>query len=159
DGEVRALDAARKLTIDVAPGAGHSIAVDYPAGTPVTETFHLYFEFEKPFESGWSPTPTNATYASYLRNAPNPQDNEFLHPTTTPPEHGVTGDGNQLREWLRNRLADPKEVTLTGHASFENDRTQSKRQYNLRLSQRRLDVAVGIIADLATIQARTARGQ
>jgi hypothetical protein len=132
NGTPQTLNSNQQCTVDVANGATADVVVEYPQ-TTTDETFHLFFDFEKPRESGWS---TNAPiYNSYLNNTPNPADAEFSNTTSHP---GITtvvgshrsGDSNQLREWLQNRLVIPKNVTIEAYASFENDDSIAKQRYN-----------------------------
>src|SRR5581483_10939496 len=159
DGVDRPLDASRQVSIDVANGTSHEIVVDDPAGQARQEDFFLFFDFDKPFETWVAGSPgTNANYRSYLANGPNPADARFTNnsthgteaPGTTRPQpdpetnvpapHGADG----LVAWL-NTLADPKNVTVVGHASYEGGTTGASREaqhaHNQRLSGRRIDVA------------------
>jgi hypothetical protein len=151
NGEVRSLDSNHQLTVDVNDNASADITVDYPQ-TTTDETFHLFFEYEKPRETGWSTT--SKAYIGYLNNSPNPTDVEFSNTTsrqgiTDAPGSHLSGDGNQLRAWVQ-RLAVPKDVRIEAHASYENDDSPTKQQYNRKLSQRRRQVAIGIVSPLVT---------
>ncbi|MCY7279039.1 MAG: hypothetical protein LH702_36210, partial [Phormidesmis sp. CAN_BIN44] len=161
NGEVRTLDASNQLTIDVGDNANADITVQYPQIT-TDETFHLFFEYEKPRDTGWSTT--SKTYLSYLNNSPNPQDVEFSNTTSRQgisdaSNSHVSGDGNQLRSWVQNRLAVPKNVTIEAYASYENDDSQAKQQYNRKLTQRRRQVAIGIVSPLVTRMSGDAAGK
>ncbi len=63
NGQVQTLDANRQFTVDVTSNNPANIVVEYPRATR-TETFHLYFDFELPRESGWSTA--SPVYRSYL---------------------------------------------------------------------------------------------
>ncbi|KAM3102045.1 hypothetical protein ACKFKF_05795 [Phormidesmis sp. 146-12] len=151
NGEVRSVNANHQITVNVDDNASADITVDYPQ-TTTDETFHLFFEYEKPREAGWSTT--SRAYTGYLNNSPNPTDVEFSNTTsrqgiTDTPGNHLSGDGNQLRAWVQ-RLAVPKDVTIEAHASYENDDSPTKQQYNRKLSQRRRQVAIGIVSPLVT---------
>ena len=151
DGQVRPLDPQRQLTLDVAPGTGHDIVVEHAASPATDETFELFFLYDYPQEAGFSSNPPSQSYLRYLANQPSPPDARFTgsqQPGGSPP--GVRG-ADALRHWVQNRLASPRQVTIEGHASYENDDTPTKQQFNQRLSQRRIDIARGIIGTLATV--------
>lgn len=150
DNQPKALDGNGRATVEVAANSSHAVAVDWPASPPVDETFPLFFTFEQPHEQGFSATPTNPVFRSYLQNNPTPPDPRFSQSTAagkTPPPAGA----DALRDWLDNRLVAPKQVTVTAHASWENDSSTAKTILNQRLSERRLAVARGIIANRATV--------
>lgn len=156
DGVVQQLDSQRHLSIDVPAGSTKKITVDYPSSPDVNETFNLFFDFEKPLEQGWSMSPPSQSYSGYLNNAPDPQDSAFsgsVAPSGGSGSRGAYG----LRNWIKDRLASPKEVSIDAHASYEGK--TEKLDYNQKLSERRRDVAVGIISTLASISSATASGQ
>ena len=158
DGQPKPL-VAGKFTLDVAPESTHAIEVNWPApaaAAPVQDIFNLYFSFEHPEPAvGWGPT--HPVYKAYVANAPQPDDPRFTGSTaqgqTAPP-----GGAPALQAWL-DQLASPKIVSMTGHASFEGDSSAAKVAYNVALSQRRLDIARGIVGSHATITSALARGQ
>ena len=132
------------------PGPRHSIVVDWPASPAVDETFKLFYNFDQPRAAGFSANSTNPIFRSYLQNAPLPPDQRFsgsAAPNRSPPPGGA----DALKDWLDNRLASPKNVTIGAHASFEGDASAAKTTHNNDLSNRRLAVARGIIASRATI--------
>lgn len=151
DGQVRTLDSSRQLTIDVAAGSGHEIVVEHAAVAAAEETFELKFLQGSPPETDWATSPPSTSYLRYLANNPAPPDPPFSisqAPKGSPP--GVQG-ADALRDWAQNRLATPREVTIRAHDSYENDDTPAKQLASQQVSQRRLDVARGIIGTLATI--------
>ncbi|GAA4036376.1 hypothetical protein GCM10022247_72650 [Allokutzneria multivorans] len=149
DGKPQTVDGDGKVVVDVAPGSTHPVTVDWPASAPVDETFKLFFTYDQPKEPGFSPTPGNPVYNSYLLGNPTPPDPRFSQ-STAPGKESPTG-ADALRDWLENRLAEPKKVAITAHASFEGDTSPAKADFNLKLSRRRLAVVKGIIANRATV--------
>ena len=147
--EVRRRNISRQLTVDVQPGADIAITVEYPATQDTFETFRLLFDKTEPPEAGWVVNnPPSGLYGRYVQGTPNPPDdqqfnNSVASNSTTP--RGAAA----LRAWVQNRLAAPKQVWVDAHASFEGDSSTTKRAFNQRLSQRRLDVALGIIGSSA----------
>jgi hypothetical protein len=151
DGQVRTLDSSRQLTIEVAAGSQHEIVVEHAAVAAADETFDLKFLQGSPPEADWGTSPPSAGYLRYLANSPAPPDAPFSAsqaPKGSPP--GVQG-ADALRDWIQNRLATPREVTIRAHDSYENDDTPAKQLASQQASQRRLDVARGIIGSLAKI--------
>jgi hypothetical protein len=142
DGVARPLNPAGQFTVDVQPGSTHSIAVSYPSTTATTETFDLFFEFALPNATNWRTNPPSQGYTGYLNNAPTPDDIPFKGSTAPSGSSSFRG-ADALRDWVRNRLSTPKEVDIEAHASFEG--LPQAVQYNMALSVRRVDVAVGII--------------
>ena len=156
DGKTKMLDAAGKVSVEVPAASSLPVTVDWPAAPPVEETFPLFFTFDQPRADGFSANPSNPIYGSYLRNSPTPADPRFSQsaaPGRTPPPGGAAA----LQEWL-DRLATPKDVVVTAHASFEGESSAELTDRNQKLSERRLAVARGIIANRATIASAVARG-
>ncbi|WP_158895893.1 hypothetical protein [Amycolatopsis anabasis] len=149
DGQPKTLDAAGRLSVEIAAASTHPVTVDWPASPPVDETFKLFFTYDQPKEQGFSPTPSNPVYNSYLLGNPTPPDTRFSQ--STAPGQSQPQGAAALRDWLDNRLVAPKNVTVTAHASFEGDASAAKADFNLRLTRRRLGVATGIIASRATV--------
>jgi hypothetical protein len=156
DGVIQQLDSQKRISIDVPAGSNKKIAVEYPSSPDALETFNLFFDFEKPLETGWSTTPPSSSYTSYLNNSPNPQDSAFLGSVSPSGGSGSRG-ADALRGWIRDRLASPKEVSVDAHASYEGK--PEKLEYNQKLSERRKDVAIGIIGTLASASRAVASGQ
>jgi hypothetical protein len=158
NGAERALDAQRRLALDVPPGTTLNIRAEYPGEPATTELFFLFFDFERPEPAGFSALPPSASYQSYLANAPNPPDQRFTATdgTIAPDGSSTQGGAAALRDWIQNRLATPKQVTVDAHASYEGD--DSKASFNLQLTQRRRQVAVGIIGTLAQVTGGTFHG-
>ena len=130
--------------------------VDWPASPPVDETFHLFFTFDQPREQGFAATPSNPVFRSYLQNNPTPPDPRFSQ-STAPGQTTPTG-ADALKNWLEKRLADPKVVDINARASWEDHPGAETERLNDRLSERRRDIAKGIIANRATIRSEIGAG-
>jgi hypothetical protein len=154
--KTKMLDSAGKVSVEVPAATSLAVSVDWPAAPPVEETFPLLFTFDQPKADGFSASPTNPIYGSYLRNSPTPADPQFSQSTATgrtPPPGGAAA----LQEWL-DRLVTPKNVVVTAHASFEGDSSAQSIDRNQKLSERRLAVARGIIANRASVDSAVAKG-
>ena len=151
DGELRQLDSNHQFTVDVPHGSNKKIDVEYPASSDVFKTFQLFFDFEKPRETGWP-----ASLSGYLTNNPNTNDDKFLNSTAPSGSSGLKG-ADALRDWIKNQLVSPAQVTIDSHASYEGK--PEKRQYNQSLSERRLKVAEEIVDGLASISSSIPHGQ
>jgi hypothetical protein len=139
-----------RILVDVPANQSREVVVEWPAspGQPRQETYELFFEFEKPeVLTGWNTR--HPVYLSYLADSPNPPDPEFSN-SAAPGRQAPPGGARALQDWC-DRLVSPRVVTMTGHASFENDSSDAKKRYNLALSRRRLDIAKGIIGSRATV--------
>jgi len=161
DGETRDLNATRQVQIDVPENGDVAIEVEYPASAVREETFELFYDYDKPTAPGFSSSPPSPKYQSYLANNPAPPDARFSGsraPASADVNPSLEG-ADALRDWVRTRLADPPTVRIEAHASFENDRTETKPANNLALSGRRRDVATGIIANDATVTGGQPHGQ
>ncbi|MBO4276053.1 hypothetical protein, partial [Microbispora triticiradicis] len=101
--------------------------------------------------------PGNPVYTSYLLDAPTPPDARFSQ-STAPGRTAPPSGAAALRDWLDHRLVPPKNVTVVAHASYEGDSSPATTALNQRLSERRLAVARGVIANRATIVAGEAKG-
>jgi hypothetical protein len=148
DKQAKMLDAKGQIPVEVAPGKTVEVTVDWPASPAVEETFFLFFTFDQPKEEGFAPTSSNTVFASYLLNNPKPPDLRFSQSKAkgkTPPPAGA----DALRDWVENRVISPKKVTIRAHASWENNSTTEKTVLNQRLSERRLAIAKGVIANRA----------
>ncbi|WP_242050462.1 hypothetical protein [Oculatella sp. FACHB-28] len=144
---VQTLNAARQRTLDVPPGANLAIEADYP---PVQheEAFYLFFDYDKPLQPGWSVNPPSTTYRRYLNNATTPLDSRFQASTGNILSIGGGAKGAAaLRNWIQNSLATPRQVRIDAYASYEGNNTPQMRQRNQDLSDRRRQVAEGIILD------------
>jgi hypothetical protein len=147
DGTPRPLDASRQLTIEVAPEGHHDIAVEYAGGARPSETFELLFQYDLPAEAGFKASASSPAYKTYLTNTTT--DKPFRR--SKAPSGDSTSKGAQaLRDWIAT-LDSPKVVELDAHASWEGhpESDTPTIQHNLDLSNRRLQVAVGIIGDKA----------
>lgn len=155
-------DASGNISVEVPAGASKSIEVVHPARPERTDTFNLFFDFEKPREAAFSSQPPSALYTSYLSGSPNPDDQRFRG--TAPPQGSACADQSlrgkaAMENWAASCLASPKQVTVNGHASFESIRTDQKRSYNQRLSERRRQVAIGILGSSVQVTGGQAFGQ
>ncbi|MER9115693.1 hypothetical protein NKH93_03605 [Mesorhizobium sp. M0954] len=157
NGTQEALSDDRQATLTLAAGATVQVEATYRPTPGGQQEFRLYFDFDKPRAQGWSVSPPSAAYGGYLANRTTPLDSRFETSTGQP---GVGGDGahgaDALRGWLGNTLGSPRRVTVESHASYEgNDGAAS---LNQDLTQRRADVAVGIIGTDAQVTSVTPMG-
>lgn len=157
------------VSVDVAPESEHKVEVSWPAtrkeGTEA-QVFRLFFSYDFPQE----PVPASAwglqhpVRAAYVANSPPPQGTPPKAEARFKEASGVEGQtfagqgADALKEWL-GRLASPKIVHMTGHASYEGHDDTTTISHNQRLSVRRLDVAQDITRPLASIGSATPRGQ
>jgi hypothetical protein len=151
DGVQQDLSDARQLTLTVAAGASPlNVEALYPAAAAGAEEFRLYFDFDKPRAPGWSISPPSPAFSGYLSNRTNPLDSRYQISTgpAGAPEGTPTG-ADALRAWLRSAIGSPRRVTVEAYASFEGD--DSTASLNQQLTQRRADVAVGIIGSDADV--------
>lgn len=157
NGTQEALSDDRQATLTLAAGATVQVEATYRPTPGGQQEFRLYFDFDKPRAQGWSVSPPSAAYGGYLANRTTPLDSRFETSTGQP---GVGGDGahgaDALRGWLGNTLGSPRRVTVESHASYEgNDGAAS---LNQDLTQRRADVAVGIVGADAQVTSVTPMG-
>jgi hypothetical protein len=147
----RQLDDQRQLKLDVPAGTTLNITAAYPGAAATDEIFFLYFDHEKPEAAGFAAVPPSPVYKSYLDNAPAPPDARFSasEGSLTPDGSAAQGGAAALHNWLQTRLSTPKQVTVDSYASYEND--DAKAALNLQLTQRRRQVALGIIGSLAQV--------
>jgi hypothetical protein len=152
------LDSSHQVTIDVAEGSSHDIVVTYPAPPATTETFELLFLLDHPKETWMPGSPgSNPQYLGYLANKPvgaDAADNVFT--ANTAPGSTSPQGADALRDWVQNRLAEPKEVEVYASASWEGRADMDP--HNDRLSGRRRDVAQGIIGSDARVTKSDAVG-
>ena len=149
-GQLKMLDTNGQASVEVPAGSSFAVAVDWPASAPVAETFPLFFTFDLPKAKNFAAVPTNPVFKGYLQNSPLLPDFRFsgsTEPGKTPPPGGAEA----LKTWLDNKLVTPKEITVFSHASWEGDSSPPKIDFNQKLSERRLEVAKGIIANRAKI--------
>jgi hypothetical protein len=149
DGKEQTVGLNRQVQIEVAAGSSHSIEVDF---SEVLTFEKLLFDFDEPLEAGWTnANPPHGMYARYVNGTP-----------TDPPDDEYNASKADFMEFLQ-RLADPKVVDVEGQASYE-IRTRSaseEKQYERRnqgLSQRRLEVALGLVGNLASVSGQRASG-
>ena len=160
NGSTQTLSAQREVRLNVPGGSTMSVEADYPASPATPQEFRLYFDFDKPRAPGWSSnsaSPSSA-YSGYLANRTNPLDSRFETSTgqLNGASPGSSTGANALRAWLRNAVGAPRRVTVEGHASYEGDDTDAT--LNRDLSQRRVDVAVGIIGTEAQVTSSSPMG-
>ncbi len=146
-----------RLAVDVPAGETRHVEITWPGGTGAEETFHLFFDYDRPQEG-------TSDFASYNNRRPNPlepaptlrgEQARFLEesrPATTT-RRGPDG----LDEWL-GTLQPGSDLTLDAHASYENDDSAAKRTSNQALSQRRLQVAQHLIGTRFPMPNANARG-
>jgi hypothetical protein len=159
NGQPQRPNLSRQLTVDVQPGTEMTIEVEYPAAPDAFETFRLLFDKDEPIEAGWVVSdPPSGPYRRYIQGLPTPPSDVQFNANVAPNSAAPRGAA-ALRAWVQNRLAAPKQLQLDAHASFEGDSSATKREFNRRLSQRRLDVANGLIGSTATITSASATGQ
>ena len=170
DGAATALDLNGQFKVDVQPEKSVQIEVTWPA--PVRqETFHLYFDYDKPLSDKWSVSPPSDSYRAYVTNSFTAQitDQRFQTASGVAAGDGATWNGAEqgaarLEKWL-STLATPKQVEIDAYASFEQSPQQgssnpvltgqSQADHNMRLSIRRSDVAVGIVGRSGVSQSRS----
>lgn len=166
EGAATALNANGQFSVDVTGGQQKRIEVTWPATTK-EEIFHLFFDFDKPAAAGWASNPPSAAYRAYVAGGAFPagQDDARFKTasgvsdgtpagTVRPWTPATVQGADRLTAWL-NTLATPKVVQVHGHASYEQSPQAGtghailpepeRRDYNMRLSMRRSDVAVGIV--------------
>ena len=142
-----------RLTVNVPGGETRHVEITWP-GESGGETFHLFFDNDRPTDSG---NPNDVE--SYKLRQPNPSEpNPALrgeHPrfleqsrsNSTKPPQQLRGPA-ALNEWL-GTLDPNSTLTLDAHASWERlppTGQGARRQANRSLSQRRLEVARHLVA-------------
>lgn len=145
-------DASGNVLVDVQPGADLEVQVTWPGTAAVTETFDLFFEYQNPTDEWGANAQNSVQYQHYVNNDPRP-DSRFSG--SQAPHPGASSGADALRDWLQT-LADPKQVTVDAHASWEAH--PEKSDYNVRLSERRRDVATGIIGTTAQVTHASGNG-
>lgn len=160
DSIAQTLTPQQQLTLDVPAGSALAIEANYPSLPPTEETFHLFFDYDKPGKQGWSVTPPSAAYQGYLNNATRPLDTRFqtTDGQATPVIAAATTGVEALQQWIKTRLVDPKQVKIKAYASYEGNNTLNKIAYNQALSDRRREVAEGIIGTLPSVTITSSQG-
>lgn len=143
-------DGQGRISVPVNPSSEVNIEVEWPAAAQ-EQVFGLFFDFDKPAEAGWRLNPPSTEFRTYVENTTT--DPRFRDAsgtlriegdgTWTGPERGA----DRLRAWIQ-ALPPPRTVRLDAYASHEhvsNASDAARRNHNLRLSQRRLDVASAIV--------------
>jgi hypothetical protein len=168
-GVAQTLNPQGQFTVDVPPEANVPIEVDWPAAAQ-EQTFHLFFNFDKPDADGWSTNPPSPQYRQYVDNTTT--DIRYREASGIAQGDGATWADTSLKgaarltSWL-STLAQPKRVEIDAHASFET-RPQpgssttilsgdAQREHNMRLSMRRSDVAVALAARAGVTLSTAAR--
>lgn len=126
------------------PGTTHTVTVRWPNQTR-TDTFPLCFSYERPRAEGFSTAPTNPVFKSYL-----------LGTVSTDPIYSRNHSGSSaatqvqaLQGWLQTVQPGAngrRTVDIDAHASYEGE--DEKGESNSNLSQRRLEVARGVLRRL-----------
>ncbi len=161
DGQPTALSPGGTFAVDVHAGPPKAISVNWPAASQ-NETFLLYFDFDEPDGTGWSDNPPSQSYRDYV-SGNSETDTRFMDSSGVSDGRpqgnatlwtGTERGGARLRAWL-NRLATPKSVTINAHTSFEQQAQPGsgattladpdRQDHNMRLSDRRKSVAMGIV--------------
>jgi hypothetical protein len=155
DGKERPLGADGTVTADVAAGASAEIEVSWAEVPAKEESFPLFFDFDEPAKVGFSPVPSNRLFRSYLEDTV--ADDRFRGSKAPSGVSAATGAA-ALRAWIRDRLVSPKQVRIHAKASYEGH-GQIKRGHNQELSERRLQIAKGVIGALASVTTGEATGQ
>ena len=149
-----------QILIEVDPGQTANFSIVFPAQTNVPDSFTLLFNLD-------GPQADNAV-SSYVAGAPSPEDPIFtgnVVPAGTPVSAATLGlaqtGANALVGWMKAALdqtqLDSIQISATDSYEGYSDRTQLSQT----LSQRRLDVARGIIGaafPALTVPAGTADG-
>jgi hypothetical protein len=143
-------DAQGRISVTVNPNSEVGIVVEWPAAAQ-EQVFGLFFDFDKPAEAGWRANPPSPEFRAYVENSTS--DPRFRDASGT---LRIEGDGiwtglergaDRLRAWIQAQPP-PRTVRLDAYASHEHVSTANetqRRDHNLRLSQRRLDVASAIV--------------
>ena len=167
NGNVLALNQQGQFMVDVPPESNVPIEITWPAAVR-QETFHLFFDFDKPSPDKWSTSPPSDPYKAYVTNST--IDQRFQTASGVADGDGAAWNGlesgaNRLIQWITT-LATPKQVEIDAYASFETSPQagtnhiiltgQEQADYNMRLSIRRRDVAEGIVGRNGVAQSRAA---
>lgn len=142
NGDFQTLGADRQLTLDVAPGASHTVQARWTNQTR-QDAFDMYFSFDKPREVGFTTAATNPLYHSYLTGI---VSDDPIYSHNHRPGSSAPTQVQALRDWLQTVPRDAsghRTVDVDAHASWEGDDT--KGEHNSNLSQRRLEVARGVL--------------
>src|SRR5262249_54861392 len=143
------LNANRQVPIDVATSTEVLIEVSYPQSPSATETFDLFFDYDKPLPTAPENKAINpATLNRYVHSSPSPPDDDRFKNSAAPSGNAALKGSATLTSWVQNRLTVPKQVRIEASASYESQPTPEAlteaRNHNLDLSQRRFEVAKGI---------------
>jgi hypothetical protein len=142
NGDFQTLDADRQLTLDVAPGATRTVIARWTNQTR-RDAFNLYFSFDKPRELGFTTATTNPLYHAYLTGI---VSDDPIYSRNHQAGSSAPTQVQAVRDWLQTVPPDAsghRVVDLEAHASWEGD--DSKGAHNSNLSQRRLEVARGVL--------------
>jgi hypothetical protein len=124
-----------RLVLEVPPGQTKHVEISWPAVTEERETFHLFFDYERPRDAN--------DVGGYSAGTPSPAETDprFLPESRAPSGTGRGPTG--LQAWLDSLAS--RDVELHAHASFEQDDSVAKQASNQALSERRLAVAQALI--------------
>jgi len=134
-----------RVTVDVPAGQTKNVEITWPGVAGSEETFHLLFDYDRPLATGNDLT----NYKSRHPNPPEPaaalrgEQARFLEESRSPTTSKRGPDA--LDEWL-GTLQPGSSLKLDAHSSLEKPETADKVTSNQKLSERRLDVAVTLIA-------------
>jgi hypothetical protein len=154
-----------RLTVEVPGGETRHVEITWPAGTGPEETFHLFYDYARPYEGA-------TDIVSYKNRQPSPAEPDrrprpprpmqfegeqprFLEESRSPTTTRRGPDG--LDEWL-GTLQPGSSLTLDAHASYEGDNLAPKQQSNRDLSSRRMEVAQHLIGTRFSMNANPPHG-
>lgn len=140
-----------RVIVDVPGGETRHVEITWPGGPVVEETFHLFFDNDRPIDR-------NNDIGGYKNGRPSPSEPDtalngehprFLQESRSSRTQPTNRRGpDALNEWL-GTLDPNSTLTLDAHASWE-DRPptgrEGRRQANRNLSERRLAVARHLVA-------------
>jgi hypothetical protein len=126
----------------VQPGTSHTVIARWnqPAST---DTFELFFSYEKPHEQGFSTASTNPLFRSYMLGTVS-DDPIYSHNHRA--GSTAANQAQALQAWIQALPVGAngkRTVDADAHASWEGD--DSKSVSNSNLSSRRLEVARGLL--------------
>lgn len=141
----RALD-GQDLKIDVGNGETKHFEITWPAGTPAEDTFHLFFDYDRPKDAadvngyaGGAPAPAEGTASGGDQARFLPESRAKSHENEPTPRGPAA-----LQAWM-GELQSGSTLSLQAHASFEGDDSSAQQQRNRALSGRRREVAERLI--------------
>jgi large repetitive protein len=157
-GTPREVNQRGEVTLDVPEGSDSNpiqIVVQYLASGPEEKTFQLSFDTDRPFDPTSSHEPRWPAVKAFYLNDDRAAHQDTPFADSEAPSRCGDGSGSQsrgaqaLRDWIRDCVvSSPKTVTVEARASWEQD---TRKKVDQLLSERRLEVAKGIIGTLAQI--------